>query len=176
MVAASSAVEGDGTLLNEVRAARNRSAVRWTLADGLRTVCGKEVSPRTRRKLERSASGRASPVWNDKMLVMLMNFRFSGTGNRLEARSGVGSEGAVDASAGTSGVVCWFRVLRRLAKGGHVEVGSGAGGEKQSVKSAEESWRAERQPLAAAQTCAWANAVRILCASSWVSNTLIFPR
>eukprot|EP00965_Chrysotila_dentata_P210696 6186041-Pleurochrysis_carterae.AAC.1 len=91
MVAASSAVEGDGTLLNKVRAARNRSAVRWTLADGLRTrACGEEVSPRTRRKSARSASGRASPVWNDKGLAVWMNFRCFGTGNRLEARSGAG--------------------------------------------------------------------------------------
>eukprot|EP00965_Chrysotila_dentata_P098211 3247385-Pleurochrysis_carterae.AAC.1 len=74
MVAASSAVEGDGTLLNEVRAARSRSAIRWTLPDGLRTVCGEEVSPRMRRKSARSASGRVSPLWNDRRLAVWMNF------------------------------------------------------------------------------------------------------
>eukprot|EP00965_Chrysotila_dentata_P175201 5783486-Pleurochrysis_carterae.AAC.1 len=64
-----------------------------------------------------------------------MNFRFSGTGNRLEARSGVKGAGAADAGAGASGasgVVCWLRVLRRFAEGGPADVGSGAGGEKES--------------------------------------------
>eukprot|EP00965_Chrysotila_dentata_P090480 2985469-Pleurochrysis_carterae.AAC.1 len=95
-----------------------------------------------------------------------MNFRFSGTGNKLEARSGVRGAGAVNAGAGASGVVCWLRVLRRFAEGGPAEVGSGAGGEKESVKSSEESWRAERQPSEAARTRAWASAVRRLCAWS----------
>eukprot|EP00965_Chrysotila_dentata_P035306 1174246-Pleurochrysis_carterae.AAC.1 len=99
-----------------------------------------------RRKSARSASGRASPLWNDKRLAVWMTLRFSGTGNRLEARRGVRGAGAADASAGASGVVCWLRVLRRLAEGGPADVGSGAGGEKESPKSSEESWRAERQP------------------------------
>eukprot|EP00965_Chrysotila_dentata_P153565 5075600-Pleurochrysis_carterae.AAC.1 len=62
-----------------------------------------------RRKSARSASGRVSPLWNDKMLAVCMNFRFSGTGNRLEARSGVRGAGAADAGDGASGVVCWLR-------------------------------------------------------------------
>eukprot|EP00965_Chrysotila_dentata_P165423 5462939-Pleurochrysis_carterae.AAC.1 len=53
-----------------------------------------------RRKSVRSASGRASPLWNDTRLAVWMNFRFSGTGNRLEARSGVTGAGAADAGAG----------------------------------------------------------------------------
>eukprot|EP00965_Chrysotila_dentata_P081358 2686730-Pleurochrysis_carterae.AAC.1 len=126
IVAANSAVEGYGTLLNEVRAARNRSAVRWTLADGLRRICGDEVSPRTRRKSARSASGRA-PLRG-----------------RRRRRRGRG---------------CW-RVRRRLLVASIAVVGrrwagggrSGSGGEKESVKSAEESWRADRQPAEAART------------------------
>eukprot|EP00965_Chrysotila_dentata_P116368 3846809-Pleurochrysis_carterae.AAC.1 len=102
MVAASSAVEGEGTLLNKVRAARNLSAVKWMLAEALRRACGEEVSPRTPRKSARSASGRASPVWNDRGLAEWMNFRCSGTGNKLEARSGAVGEGAVVVSGGTS--------------------------------------------------------------------------
>eukprot|EP00965_Chrysotila_dentata_P032218 1074776-Pleurochrysis_carterae.AAC.1 len=69
MVAASSAVEGEGMLLKEVRAARRRSAVRWTLVAGLCTVCGEAVSPRTRRKSARSARGRTSVVWKDVRLA-----------------------------------------------------------------------------------------------------------
>eukprot|EP00965_Chrysotila_dentata_P096956 3204624-Pleurochrysis_carterae.AAC.1 len=97
-----------------------------------------------RRKSARSASGRVSPLWNDRRLAVWMNFMFSGTGNILEARSGVRGAGAADAGAGASGIVCWLRVLRRFAEGGPADVGSGAGGEKESAKSSEESWRAER--------------------------------
>eukprot|EP00965_Chrysotila_dentata_P058810 1951344-Pleurochrysis_carterae.AAC.1 len=69
MVAASSAVDGEGTLLKEVKAVRRCSAVRWMLAAGLCTVCGASVSPRARRKSARSASGRLSVVWNDIRLA-----------------------------------------------------------------------------------------------------------
>eukprot|EP00965_Chrysotila_dentata_P132881 4393711-Pleurochrysis_carterae.AAC.3 len=61
-VAASSAVDGEGTLLKEVTAAHRRSAIRWTPVERLRTVCGEAVSPRTRRKSARLANGRGSPV------------------------------------------------------------------------------------------------------------------